>query len=456
MGNAQVGAIVVGAGIAGLAAALELQSAGCDVLVVDPSDRPGGVMRTDHRKGFVVESGPNTAAVNAAMLEFLTRRGLAGSLLRAAPASRKRFLYRGGALVRVPDSLWGLAGTPLLSARAKARVLTEPFRRRGASESETVAEFVGRRLGREVTSALVGPFLTGVYAGDEEQLGAAAVFPRWVDREQRFGSLALGAFAGLLGRREPRGLPGSYATEQGFGPFARRLAEALVEPPALGTRAAFIARDGARWHVDLTSASGDLALSTPRVVVAAPAYAAADLMRGLDAELASALAGVAYAPVVVAPVGVEQGRTRQPIEGFGFLVPREESRGMLGCLFMSQLFPGRAPAGFELLHCMLGGALWPDVAHLPDAAIESGLAEELSRTLGLADAPPPLALVRWPRAIPQPARDHRSRMRWVGERTGELPGLALAGSYLAGVSVADSLASGLTAASRVLAAAPVA
>jgi oxygen-dependent protoporphyrinogen oxidase len=456
MGTPQVGAIVVGAGIAGLAAALELQSAGCDVLVVDPSDRPGGVLRTDHRKGFVVESGPNTAAVDATMLDFLDRRALAGGLLRAAPASRKRFLFRGGRLVRVPDSVWRLATTPLLSARAKARVLTEPFRRRGASESETVAEFVGRRLGREVTSALVGPFLTGVYAGDEEQLGASAVFPRWVDREQRWGSLALGGLAGMLGRRQPRGLPGSYAIEQGFGPFARRLAEGLVEPPALGTRAAFIARDGARWHVDLTSASGDLALSAARVVVAAPAHAAADLVRGLDGEMASALAGVSYAPIVVAPVGVEKGRAREPIEGFGFLVPREESRGMLGCLFVSQLFPGRAPAGFELLHCMLGGAHWPDMAHLPDSAIETGVAEELSRTLGLADAPPPLSIVRWPRAIPQPAPDHRARMKWVSSRLGELPGLALAGSYVAGVSVANSLASGLVAASRVLDAAPVA
>jgi oxygen-dependent protoporphyrinogen oxidase len=153
---------------------------------------------------------------------------------------------------------------------------------------------------------------------------------------------------------------------------------------------------------------------------------------------------------------VEKGRAREPIEGFGFLIPRDESRGMLGCLFVSQLFRGRAPAGFELLHCMLGGAHWPDLAHLPDAAIEAGVAEELERTLGLVDAPPPLSLVRWPRAIPQPGRDHRARMTWVSGRLGELPGLALAGSYVAGVSVADSLASGLSAASRVLAAAPVA
>ncbi len=457
MGTAQVEAVVVGAGIAGLAAALELQSAGCDVFVVDPSDRPGGVMRTDHRKGFVVESGPATALVRRPMLDFLSRRGLRDGLLRAAPASRKRFLYRDGRMVRMPDSPWRIASTPLLSKRAKLRALTEPFRRRGKSaEGESVAEFVGRRLGREVSSALVGPFLTGVYAGDEEQLGAAAVLPRWVDREQRFGSLALGGLLGRLRRDRDRGLRGSYATEQGFGPFARRFAEALAEPPALGTRVAWIARDGARWHVDLTSPSGDLALSAARVVVAAPAYAAADVLRGVDGEMAVGLEGIAYAPIVVAPVGVEAGRTREPIEGFGFLVPREESLGLLGCLFMSQLFPGRAPAGYELLHCMLGGVRWPEAVHLPDAELHARLAEDLSRTLGISDAPAPLGFVRWPRAVPQPGRDHGARMRWLHEREGALPGLALAGAYVAGVSVSDSLASGLAAASRVLGAVPFA
>jgi len=454
MGTPQVEAVVMGAGIAGLAAALELQSAGCDVLVVDPADRPGGVMRTDHRKGYVVESGPNTTLVSAPMLEFLTRRGLHDGLLRAAPASKQRFLYRRGRMVRVPGSLWGLASTPLLSVRGKLRVLTEPFRRRGPSASESVSEFVGRRLGSEVTAGLVGPFLTGVYAGDEEQLGAAAVFPSWVEREERYGSLAAGGLAGMLSRGRDRGLRGSYATEQGFGPFARRLAEALAEPPALGTRVAWIARDGVRWHVDLTSPSGDLALSAARLVVAAPAYAAAGVLRGVDGEMATALDGIAYAPIVVAPVGVEAGRARQPIEGFGFLTPRGESLGLLGCLFMSQLFPGRAPAGHELLHCMLGGVRWPEAAHLPDAEIHARLAEDLSRTLGLDDPPPPLALVRWHRAIPQPGRDHRARIAWLNGRLDDMPGLALAGAYVAGVSVSDSLASGLAAASRVLAGVP--
>ena len=201
----------------------------------------------------------------------------------------------------------------------------------------------------------------------------------------------------------------SRASARSRGASRRR----SIDPPALGTRVAWIARDGARWHVDLTSPSGDLALSAARVVVAAPAYAAADVLRGIDGEIAAALEGIAYAPIVVAPVGIEAGRAREPIEGFGFLVPREESMGLLGCLFMSQLFRGRAPAGHELLHCMLGGVRWPEAVHLPDAAIQARLSEDLSRTLGIADPPAALGFVRWPRAVPQPGRDHRARMRWL-------------------------------------------
>ena len=124
-----------------------------------------------------------------------------------------------------------LVRTPLLGATSKLRLLAEPFVRRGPPEGESVAEFVARRLGRGVVTGLVGPFLTGVYAGDEEQLGARAVFGQLVELEQRFGSLTAGALLGSLGRRRPRGLRGSYSTQEGLGPFARRLADRLAEPP---------------------------------------------------------------------------------------------------------------------------------------------------------------------------------------------------------------------------------
>jgi oxygen-dependent protoporphyrinogen oxidase len=452
VGVPEIDAVVVGAGVAGLAAALELQDAGCEVSVIDPSDRPGGVMRTDHVSGYVIERGPNTLQVGAPMLDFLRRRNLDEILLMASPVSRLRMVYRQGELVPVPMSPVALVRTPLLGAASKLRLLAEPFVRRGPPEGESVAEFVARRLGRGVVTGLVGPFLTGVYAGDEEQLGARAVFGQLVELEQRFGSLTAGALLGSLGRRRPRGLRGSFSTQEGLGPFARRLADRLAEPPALGSRVARIAADAGRWRVDVAGPNGARTLSAGRVVMACPAFAAAEILRGVDGEVADALEGIDYAPIVSIPVGVDPADAAAEIEGFGFLVAREEGLGLLGCLFMSRLFPSRAPPGRELLQCMVGGVRWRDSIDEPDDVLLERLASDLERTLGLRSPIAPLAVTRWERAVPQPDREHVGRLAWVRSRLRETPGLALAGSYVDGVGVSDALASGIAAAAELLAA----
>jgi oxygen-dependent protoporphyrinogen oxidase len=445
VGVPEVDAVVAGAGIAGLAAALELQGRGREVLVIDPADRPGGAMRTDHINGYVVERGPNTAQVKASMLRFLTDRGLETALQPARPAARLRQVLRDGALLPVPASPLGFLRSPLLRARGKLRVLAEPFVRRGDARGETVAAFVSRRLGDEVVQGLVGPFLTGVYAGDETQLGAEAVFSGPADLERRYGSLLVGALATALRRRSERGLRGMWSGQHGFGPLARQLSNQLREPPALGSRIACVARDGDGWHLDIASASGPFALRARALVLAVPAPVAAELLRGVDSDVSRALEGIAYAPIVSVGLGVAPGDARRPIRGMGFLVPRQEPLRLLGCLFMSQLFPGRAPEGFELLQCMLGGVRWPEAVAEPDAALLAVLREDLERSLGYRGEPEPLGIARWARAIPQPGPDHVARLDFARKA---LPAnVALAGSYVAGVGLADSLASGLAAAS---------
>jgi len=444
--TAEVGAVVVGAGIAGLSAALELQREMPEVVVVDASDRPGGVMRTDHVSGYVVERGPNTFQVDAPLLALLRREGLADSLVRAGPASRRRYLVKGGALVPVPGSLLGLARTPLLSAGAKLRLLSEPLRRRRDASGESVSEFVGRRLGPEVAANLVGPFLTGVYAGDEDALSAAAVFPGLVALERRFGSLAVGGLVSALSRRRERGLPGSHSAVEGLGPLARALAERLVEPPALGNHITSLRRDDRGWVLSMTGSGGSTELRTARVVLAAPAREAAAILRAVEPDAAAALEGIEYAPIVGVPLGVPESALPESARGFGFLVPRGEGLRVLGCLFMSELFHGRAPAGRALLHCMLGGTRWRGALDLPDDVVVRAAAEDLERVLGLAVEPQSLGVARWPRAIPQPGRDHRARVEAVRARVAAFPGLTLAGSYLDGISVADAAASGMRAA----------
>lgn len=446
MGTADVGAVIVGAGIAGLAAALELQQSVGEVVVVDPSDRPGGVLRTDHMAGYVIERGPNTFRANAAMHGRIVGMRLEDAILRARPASRLRYVLRGGELCPVPMSPLALARTDLLSARGKLRLLAEPFVRRGDGAGESVAEFVRRRLGPEVLTSLVGPFLTGVYAGDEEQLGAQTVFASLVEHERRHRSIAIGGLVQALSRRGQRGLAGSWSAPQGLGPFARALARRLSDPPALGTRATELAWLGNRWRVSLAGPAGETALLAQRVVLATPAREAARLLLDVDTEAARLLEGIEYAPLVSLPIGVDPRIVRRKIEGFGFIVPREEGMALLGCLFMSRLFPDRAPPGRELLQCMLGGSRWPAAVAEPEDALFERVLAELDRALGISGEPLALGLARYERAVPQPARDHGRRIEALRRRLAERPGLALAGAYMGGVSVSESFVSGLRAA----------
>ena len=209
-----------------------------------------------------------------------------------------------------------------------------------------------------------------------------------------------------------------------------------------------LARDGARWRVTVSSPNGENEMRTSRVVIATGAGEAAEILRGACSELAETLAGIAYAPIVGIAVAVDPARVARKIEGFGFLVPGDQEIPLLGCLFMSQLFPGRAPAGRELLHCMLGGRRYPEAIDLSDDVLHKRVHADLEKTLGLREAPQLLAITRWPRAIAQPDGDHPRRVAAIRQQLAGLPGLELAGAYLDGVAVSDAAASGISAAQR--------
>jgi protoporphyrinogen/coproporphyrinogen III oxidase len=445
MSAEQLQAVVVGAGAAGLAAALELEARGAEVLLVDAAPRVGGVMQTVCSEGFLFERGPNTFLVTAPALALLRRAGLEAALLAASPASRSRFVYQNGALAEVPLGPLAFLGSRMLSPRAKLRLLAEPFVRRGEAADETVAAFLGRRLGREVVERLVGPFLVGVYAGDERRLGAEAVFPRLVALERERGSLALGALARAW-RGGPRGLSGSWSTRGGMAGLAAHLAGTLRGPRALGTRALALAREAGGWRLALEGPGGGREVRARAVVLAADAAGTAALLRGVDPEAAKLAGEVAYAPLVSVALGVDPQAAARPIEGFGFLVPREAGMDLLGALFMSRLFPGRAPEGRALVTAMIGGVRWPEAAQADEGEILRRVAAGLERILGLRGGAEPLAVSRWPRAVPQPGPEHVRRVAALRARAARLGGLALAGAYLDGVGVGDTLASGVRAA----------
>lgn len=443
--------VVIGAGAAGLAAATALRAAGREVVVLEAAARVGGAAWTEAREGYLVERGPNALRLGPGALAFLRAAGVEPQLVAASPAGRERFLLRAGRLVPVPMGPLALARSPLLSARGKVRLLAEPFVRRGDGRGESVAEFCARRLGPEAVDALVGPFLTGVYAGDERQLGAAAVFPSLVEAERSHGSIVRGLLAGAFDRRRPRGRVGSWSAAGGLGGLMELLAAPLGAALHRQARASRIGFEAGSYHIEIEAESGPAALAARSLVLALPGAACAGLLEPLDPDAAKAVATVAYAPVASVSLGLAPDALRERPRGFGFLVPRGEADALLGCLFMSELFPGRAPEGRALLTLLAGGARRPDLLALPDDQLTAALLRDLDRALGLRGEPTLLGVARWPRAVPQPGREHPRTIAEVRARLARFPRLALAGACFDGVAFGDALASGAAAAANLLA-----
>jgi len=435
-------AIVIGAGAAGLGAALALRARGRELRVLDAGDRPGGVMRTDRIDGFLVERGPSTTRMPAGAVALLRRAGLEAALVKASPESRERFLLRPEGLVPVPLSPLGFARTRLLSGAGKRRLLREPFVPRGDGGGESVAAFVERRFGREVLEALIAPFLVGVYAGDEHALGAEAVFPTLVAAEREGGSIARGLLRRVLAGGGVRGFPGTWSAREGLGGLAAWLARGLGERLQLGARVQALVPEAGGWRVEL----GTEALRAPSVVLAADAAGAAELLAPLDAEAAAYARALPFAPLASVALALAPDATAQPLRGFGFLVPRDMRLDLLGALFMSRLFPGRAPAGQELVTAMLGGLRWPAAVDASDDELLRRIHAALDRALGLRAEPRALAITRWRRAVAQPGPGHVAAVRAIRARLGRLPPLALAGACWDGVALGETLAAGARAA----------
>ncbi len=436
---------IVGAGISGLATAHYLGRQ-AEVVIFEKEAAPGGTMRSQREQGFVMERGPNGFLTNKPhALELAAELGCAGRLLPASDFARKRFVFSGGALHRLPESPAQFLRSRLLSVRGRLRVMAEPFAAPPPGLDESLAAFACRRLGREAMEKLIEPMAAGVFAGDPDELSLASCFPRIHELEARYGGLiramlTLRRERRKAGRRERMSAgPGGALTSFDTG------VEVLVEILAgrcggdlrLGCAVESVSRSAGKYRLAVRSAEGLAECEADAVVLAAPAFAAGGMLRGLDGGLAAELERIPYAPIAVAALGYEAAALGRPLDGFGFLVPRLEGRRILGALWDSSVFAGRAPEGKALLRVMVGGARQPQLARLGEKELAALVKEELRVCMGISAEPVLTRVFSYEKGIPQYLVGHGRLLESVAARLSGLPGLYLNSNAYRGVSLND-------------------
>jgi len=442
---------VVGGGITGLAAAWELQKRGVEFRVLEAGPRWGGVIVTDAVQGFVLEGGPDSMLAQKPDGVALCRElGLEDRLVPTNPVLRTVYVLRRRRLHALPDGMVLAIPTriaPFVRSRlfpwpAKVRMgldLLIPARREGGDES--IASFLRRRLGQASVDLLGEPLLAGIHAGDPDRLSMLATFPRFVELEQRHGSLIRGMWAAPR-PASPTGPPPAafYSLAGGLAEMVETLVSRLP-PASLRLRAPVqaVARDGQRFV--LTVADGER-LEADAVVMSAPAPRTASLVSTLLPDVARTLSAIPFASSATVLLGFRRDDVRHPLDGYGMVIPRTEGLRTSACSFVSTKFPGRAPEGRVLIRGFLGGTRDPRVLDLDDAALVAAVSSEMGPVLGLKGEPVMSRVYRWPEATPQMEVGHLERIEALERRVSAVPGLFLTGAGLRVTGIPDCVAQG--------------
>ena len=469
--------VIIGGGISGLAAAHRLvercgQSNGrMEIVLLEASERLGGIVRTERRDGFLLEGGPDSfISEKPEAIDLAKRVGLAARLLETNAEHRRTFIVRGGKLHAVPEGFqllaptrfWPFVASGIFSLKGKARMALDLFLPKRAAangnDDESLAQFVRRRLGREALERMAQPMVGGIYTADPEKLSLRATMPRFLEMEREHRSLirAMWKRRREQSEKESRGTSGArYSLFLSFDEGMQTLSDAVAArledvSIRLNTKAESLAFDEAsrQWKIRV---GADETISADALCLALPAYLSVRLLRDVDAQLADELDAIPYASTATINLAYRRAWIPQPLDGFGFVVPVIEKRATLACTFSSVKFAGRAPEGHALLRAFVGGALQPEIFALDKDEMVARVRADLRELLGV-EKPPLFAHVeKWPRSMAQYHLGHVERVWRIRERLRALPGLKLAGNAYSGAGIPDCIRSGESAADEILA-----
>lgn len=464
--------VIIGAGISGLTVAYRLKRLGIPSLVLEANSRPGGVIATTRRNGFLFETGPQFPRFPVPLWQLVRELNLDGEFVSGNSAAN-RYILRHGQLHPAPFSPMGLIKTRLVGISSKLRILADAF---GSSHppnhEESLAEFVERKFDREILDNLVDPFISTVFLGDASKMGMESAFPALVEWERGKGSLLRGALSARKARRNlsapmaaapkptidaatragtngngnklhvTEALPALGSFKSGMATLPEHLAEELGTGVRYNVAVYSIAptHHGASatssWQIYLSDGES---VSTEHVVLAVPAHVASILLARGAPQIASLLGGIEYAPICVVSSAYKRSAVANTLDGFGVLVPRREGLQTICTFWNSSLLSGRAPDGSVLITTFAGHEGDRDVVDQAGDACVRAVDAENARVLGIRGAPLDREVWKDPRALPQYNVGHAHRVKEISGTLRSLPNLHLAGNYLSGRSIGECI-----------------
>ena len=441
---------IIGAGISGLSAGFFIKEQfkdNADLTIYEKDFVPGGTIKITRENGFTVDWGANGFLDKEPLtLEFIKSIGLSDKLLPADKTSEKRFIYRN-------DKLWEISAHPLkfmksglLTFSGRMRIAGEYFvKGKNDDTDETVFDFASRRIGREAAEILISPMVSGIFGGDARELSLKACFPIMREMEEMYGGLIKAMLAKKKEARKsiekksggPAGPSGHLTSFQnGLYTIIEKLHDLLKENICLSCNIESIQRDSEGKYVIESENNKEI---FDNLILAIPAYRASQLVKSIDNRITELLASIPYSGLAVACQGYKLDDLETKPDGFGFLIPKNQNRKILGSIWTSTIFPSQAPEGIALFRTMIGGAGNDDILNKNDSELAEIAHLELTEILGIKSKPVFEKLIRWPRAIPQYVMGHPEKLDKITNRLGNIPGLYLAGNAYTGVGLNDCI-----------------
>ena len=453
--------IIIGGGIAGLATAYRIQrkiSEGADLecVLLEGSDRFGGKISTEKSDGFVIERGPDSfISQKPAAIQLCKQLGLEDRLTGTNPNSPNTFVYTGGKLMTMPDGLslmiptkfLPFALTPLFSLPGKIRMALDLLipRKEGDSD-ESLASFVRRRMGEEALSKMAEPMLAGIYASDPEKMSIGSTFPMFVETERKYRSLIIG----MLARKKAMLMNSSKHPTTSYSLFMTlkdglgEMVDAVIKKsPGVqfksGAKVAALEKKEEGWHAKLEDG---WECQADAIILATPAAITSKILYPIAPDSAELLNRIHYVTTATVTLGYKKEGFSHSLDGFGFVVPKAEGCSILACTWTSSKFPHRAPEGYVMLRCYLGGAIQEEIAEKDSETLEKLVRDDLQKIMGIKETPVFCKVFQNHKSNVQYHVNHSERIDAIMENLKNFPGLFLTGSAYHGIGIPDCIQDG--------------